>query len=289
MLLWIVFVISVIVWWCCHGASGRGHSLETSCRFFVLSVVGFATALVTAIMGKVANNNFIPLIILGIIINWWARIEEEQTSPHTNPDKRERDFRMHLISLCSACLTIGISFAAICMSDSTQFICILYIFCLWYFLDGFFRKKLYMRGFVVCLLIIMTSRNCGIESDLKSKDRPYTEVKITAEWKLVPITKNGKAFGKELDDFLYVKVSNDDKSYLVYYLIGNDENETDQIKVGKLEADVTTLFIVDDCVPHIVEYTTVYHGVGGDGVKNITYEIYTTTGTAFKVPDLNSQ
>lgn len=131
---------------------------------------------------------------------------------------------------------------------------------------------------------------CGIER------LSYDEVSQTGNWELVSITDDSQISGKGSGGLFYVRISIDTEEVYSFYYQVND----DGFKRGKVDADTTTIYEKDDCLPHVVEYTTytknkmnsilriiLAFGYGESSQK--TYEIYTPTGTIFRTFNLDSQ
>ncbi len=124
----------------------------------------------------------------------------------------------------------------------------------------------------------------------------YDEVVQTNNWELVSIADDSQISGNGSGGLFYLQVYIDTNEVYSYYYKVNDKG----IKRGKVYADVTTIYKNDDCIPHIVEYTTytknkmnrilrIILGFGWGESSNENYEIYIPTGTIFRTFNLDSQ
>ncbi len=122
----------------------------------------------------------------------------------------------------------------------------------------------------------------------------YEEVSQTADWELVSITTDGS---QNSTVNAYVQTSIDSDNFYSFYYKVNDGG----IKKGKADAYATIIRENDDCIPHIVEYTTysknklniiirIIFAFGfGEGPSQKTYEIYIPTGSVLSTFNLDTQ
>ena len=124
----------------------------------------------------------------------------------------------------------------------------------------------------------------------------YDEVVQTGSWKIVSIADNSQISSKGSGRLFYVNAHIDTNEVYSFYYQVNDGN----FKMGKVDADVTTICEKDNCTPHIVEYTTytknkmnrilqILLTLAYKNSSQKTYEIYVPTGTIFMTFDLDSQ
>lgn len=312
MWLWILFIISAIV---LRNAQEKMHHCifsEKSQRrfFFTLSVVSAAIALGTAIIAA-SNGNFIILYISGDVAVKCIDVEMY----YDNYFKKGKMTFLKYWKEGVIGITLLIGLIAIYTGNFIDFIITNFfrvfgaysitfeyaIICAFFIINLSFLKVMseselfrsYINVWVIMPIMIVANLAIplGLEQYINTavNSASYTETSMTREWELTPIKENGKIIYKDLENFKYVEVSHDGKSYTVNCLIDNDRIRKDDVWERVLEVDATTIYVRDDCVPYIVEYTTTYYIDGVMKAQKHFYEIYTTTGTIYKVPDKNSQ
>lgn len=125
----------------------------------------------------------------------------------------------------------------------------------------------------------------------------YEEVLETDNWELVSITDDVITSGNGTNGLFYVLMSIDtDDVYSFYYKVDDDG-----FKRGTVKADNTIVYEKNNCIPHIVEYTTytksrmngilrwiLTFGYGEESEKK-SYNIYTPKGTILRSFTLDTQ
>ena len=130
----------------------------------------------------------------------------------------------------------------------------------------------------------------------KIRTSTIEEISKTGEWDIVSLTDNSEVDGSTTGGLFYVYCSIDtDEVYSFYY-----ETTDGGIKRGKVDADNTTIYEKEDCIPHVVEYTTytknkmnktlreiLAFGFGESSKKS--YEIYAPSGSVIRTFSLDAQ
>ena len=100
-----------------------------------------------------------------------------------------------------------------------------------------------IRNYVIILVICYVLIAVGIMGLNKINSMSYEEVSQTDCWELQSLSDSSQISGN-------VYATKTEEVYLFYYKV--DDNE---FKIGKVDADRTTIKETDDC-PHIIVYTT---------------------------------
>ncbi len=150
-----------------------------------------------------------------------------------------------------------------------------------------------IRNSLIYIAIFFLTAIIGIFKIVDINSMTYEETLQTDNLELVSLADNSQVFGK--GSLFYISIGTDEV-YSFYYKV--DDNS---FKSGKVEADITTVHELDDCTPHIEEYTTYIRNKMDDSMMNFllfsdasipqekTYEIYVPKGTILRTFNLDSQ
>ncbi len=156
--------------------------------------------------------------------------------------------------------------------------------------ENHMRNTLISLIFCVIFLIIAIIAILGIVS---INSMTYEEVLQTDNLELVSLADNSQISGK--GSLFYISIDTNEV-YSFYYKVDDTS-----FKSGKVKSDITTIYEMDDCIPHIEEYTTYLRNKLDDKMmlfllisrssiyQETSYKIYVPKGTILRTFNLDSQ
>ena len=141
------------------------------------------------------------------------------------------------------------------------------------------RNKAIRMGILIVGIVVASYGIKGIGT------LSYEEV-VETNWELVSLSEKSQVSGKGSGELVYIESSDAHDEYLFFYKINNKGG----FKQGKIDVDVTTIYEMDNCKPHVVEYTKytrnkmnntlrIILALGYGASSQKSYEIYIPKGT----------